>query len=242
MSKGGKLIIEASNSYLDEAYCRTHDDVEPGQYLLIAVSDTGSGMSKEVLERAFEPFYTTKVPGQGTGLGLSQVYGFVRQSGGHIILYSEPGQGTTAKMYLRRFYGEAPAPRKGRSAAPRGNRGECILLVEDDSDVINHIAETLSSLGYEVLEADDSSAALRIVDADRTIALLLTDVVLPRMNGRELADEVRKRNSAIKVLYMTGYSRNAVVHHGRLDQGADLMQKPIASAQLAAMVRKVLDA
>jgi CheY-like chemotaxis protein len=194
-----------------------------------------------VLERAFEPFYTTKPSGQGTGLGLSQVYGFVKQSGGHINLYSEVGHGTTAKIYLRRYYGDAPAPGTSNPASPRANAGECILLVEDDSDVRRYIAETLGGLGYNVLEAKDAKHALQLVQSDASVALLLTDVVMPEMNGRQLAERAKAIKPALKIIFMTGYSRNAIVHQGRLDPGVELIQKPIASGQLAATVRKVLD-
>ena len=241
MPNGGKLTIEASNTYLDEAYCRTHGEVGPGQYVLISVSDTGAGMSREVLERAFEPFYTTKPSGQGTGLGLSQVYGFVKQSGGHISLYSEIGHGTTAKIYLRRYYGDAPAPRTSDQPSPRAHSGECILLVEDDAEVRRYIAETLGGLGYKVLEADHAKQALQQLQSAASVALLLTDVVMPEMNGRRLAEEARTVKPDLKIIFMTGYSRNAIVHQGRLDPGVDLIQKPIASEQLAAIVRKVLD-
>lgn len=241
MPNGGKLTIEAGNSYLDDAYCRSHGDIEAGQYVLISVSDTGEGMRKEVLERAFEPFYTTKQSGQGTGLGLSQVYGFVKQSGGHVNLYSEVGHGTTVRIYLRRYYGDAPAPKKEQTVSPRANTGECILLVEDDPDVRSYVAETLGGLGYDVLEAGNGSEALRLLRSHPTIALLLTDVVLPGINGRQLAEEAVVLKPGLKVAFMTGYSRNAIMHQGRLDPDVDLIQKPIASDQLAMMVRKALD-
>ncbi|HTO65033.1 MAG TPA: ATP-binding protein [Bradyrhizobium sp.] len=241
MPNGGKLTIEASNTYLDEAYCRTHGEVGPGQYVLISVSDTGAGMSREVLERAFEPFYTTKPSGQGTGLGLSQVYGFVKQSGGHVSLYSEVGHGTTVKIYLRRYYGNAPAPRTSDQPSPRAHSGECILLVEDDAEVRRYIAETLRGLGYSVLEAADAKQALQQLQSVASVALLLTDVVMPEMNGRRLAEEAGAVKPSLKIIFMTGYSRNAIVHQGRLDPGVELIQKPIASDQLAATVRRVLD-
>jgi signal transduction histidine kinase/CheY-like chemotaxis protein len=241
MPSGGKLTIEASNTYLDETYCRMHGEIEPGQYVLISVSDTGAGMSRDVLERAFEPFYTTKPSGQGTGLGLSQVYGFVKQSGGHINLYSEIGHGTTAKIYLRRYYGDAPAPKGGDPASPRAKSGECILLVEDDADVRSYIAETLGGLGYNVLEARDAKHALLLLRSAPPVALLLTDVVMPEINGRQLAEQAKAMKPDLKVVFMTGYSRNAIVHQGRLDPGVELIQKPIASDLLAATMRKVLD-
>jgi signal transduction histidine kinase/CheY-like chemotaxis protein len=241
MTEGGKLTIETSNSYLDDAYCRRHPDVQPGQYVLIAVSDTGAGMPKEVIERAFEPFFTTKDSGQGTGLGLSQVYGFVKQSGGHVKIYSESGEGTSVKMYLPRFTGEIPRSRDDKSEPRRGRAGECVLVVEDDADVRSYVVETLGTLGYDVLEASGADDALGLIDRHKTISLLLTDVVMPGMNGRKLADEARQRNPALKVLYMTGYSRNAIVHQGRLDPGVALIQKPLTSEVLATAVRNALD-
>jgi two-component system, NtrC family, sensor kinase len=241
MPDGGKLTIETSNSYLDEAYSRQYAEVIPGQYVLIAVSDTGVGMPKEVIERAFEPFFTTKDSGQGTGLGLSQVYGFVKQSGGHVKIYSERGEGTTVKMYLRRFAGEASPERQSKVEPERGRSGECVLVVEDDADVRSYVVETLRSLGYDVLEASGGADALRLIERHKTISLLLTDVVMPGKNGRKLAEEARQRSPALKVLYMTGYSRNAIVHQGRLDADVDLIQKPLTREPLATAVRKILD-
>jgi two-component system NtrC family sensor kinase len=242
MPEGGKLTIEASNSYLDEAYCARHADIQPGQYVQLAVTDTGSGMSKDVVDRAFEPFFTTKASGHGTGLGLSQVYGFVKQSGGHVKIYSEVGEGSTVKIYLRRFIGKAAAPEEPRREKAPGRSGECILVVEDDADVRTYVTETLASLGYDVLDAGGGDDALRLMDQYKGIALLLTDVVMPGMNGRKLAEAARARRPGIKVLFMTGYSRNAIVHQGRLDPGVDLIQKPLSSDQLAATVRRILDA
>ena len=241
MPEGGKLTIEASNSYLDEAYCTRHTDIQPGQYVQLAVTDTGSGMSKDVVDRAFEPFFTTKASGHGTGLGLSQVYGFVKQSGGHVKIYSEVGEGSTVKIYLRRFAGKATAPEEPRPEKAPGRSGECILVVEDDADVRTYVTETLASLGYDVLDAGGGDDALRLMDQHQAIVLLLTDVVMPGMNGRKLAEAARARRPGIKVLFMTGYSRNAIVHQGRLDHGVDLIQKPLSSDQLAATVRRILD-
>ena len=242
MPEGGKLTIEASNSYLDDSYCRQNADVQPGQYVQIAVTDTGSGMGKDVIERAFEPFFTTKESGQGTGLGLSQVYGFVKQSGGHVKIYSEAGEGTTIKIYLPRFFGRASAAEEKAAAPRRGRSGESVLVVEDDSDVRDYVVETLASLGYKVFEAGEAENALRLLDENPSVHLLLTDVVMPGMNGRKLAEEARLRRPDLKILYMTGYSRNAIMHQGRLDNGVDLLQKPISSEQLASAVRKMLDA
>jgi two-component system NtrC family sensor kinase len=241
MPSGGKLTVEAGNSYLDEAYCRRHADVRPGQYVQISVTDTGVGMSDEVLQRAFEPFYTTKLAGHGTGLGLSQVYGFVKQSGGHVKIYSEVGEGSTVKIYLPRFHGDASVREQPVSDTNRGQTGECILVVEDDADVRSYVVDTLGGLGYDVLEAKSGEDALQLMTEYKGIGLLLTDVVMPGMNGRKLAEEARQRRPDLKVLYMTGYSRNAIVHQGRLDPGVDLIQKPLSSELLSAMVRKVLD-
>lgn len=242
MPNGGKLTIETSNSYLDEAYCRQHDEVQPGQYVLIGVTDTGSGMTKGVIDHAFEPFYTTKRSGQGTGLGLSQVYGFVKQSGGHVKIYSEVGEGTTIKIYLPRFVGNIAAQEESKREPNRGRSGECVLVVEDDADVRAYVAEALGGFGYDVLEAGSGEDALRLMNEYKGIGLLLTDVVMPGMNGRKLAEEARQRQPSLKVLFMTGYSRNAIVHQGRLDPGVDLIQKPLTSEQLATTVRMILDA
>jgi two-component system NtrC family sensor kinase len=242
MPGGGKLTVEASNAYLDEAYCRRHDGLKPGQYVQIAVTDTGTGMTKQVLDHAFEPFFTTKPSGQGTGLGLSQVYGFVKQSGGHVQIYSEVGEGTTIKVYLPRLM-SAPLPQVDIALEPkRGQAGECILVVEDDADVRTYVVETLDGLGYEVLEAADGDEALRLIDKHKSIDVLLTDVVMPGMNGRNLAEEALRREPRLKVLFMTGYSRNAIVHQGRLDPGVALLQKPLTSEQLTSAIRHLLDA
>jgi signal transduction histidine kinase len=242
MPNGGKLTIETANVQLNEEYCRRHAEVKPGPYVQIAVTDTGTGMSRQVLERAFEPFFTTKVAGQGTGLGLSQVFGFVKQSGGHITIYSELGEGTTVKIYLPRLFAElreeAPAEREAPGAVP----GERVLVVEDDEEVRVYIADLLRGLRYQVIEAADATSALAQLErGNGRIDLLLTDVVLPGMNGRRLADEVVSRANGIKVLFMTGYSRNAIVHHGRLDPRVEMIQKPFTEAALAARIRDLLD-
>jgi CheY-like chemotaxis protein len=241
MPDGGKLTIETGNAYLDDAYCRQYPDVRPGQYVQVCVTDTGAGMTRPIIDRAFEPFFTTKQAGQGTGLGLSQVYGFVKQSGGHVKIYSEAGEGTTIKMYLPRYAGQASPSADPKSEPRRGQPGECVLVVEDDADVRAYVVETLRGLGYDVLEAAGAQEALALMDRHQSISLLLTDVVMPGQNGRKLADAARQRQASLKVLYMTGYSRNAIVHQGRLDLGVELLQKPLTSEQLAATVRKVLD-
>ena len=243
MAMGGKLTLETANAYLDEDYADAHEDVRPGQYVLIAVSDTGSGMSREVAEKAFEPFFTTKEIGQGTGLGLPQVYGFVKQSGGHVKIYSEPGEGTTIKLYLPRLTTaetESASRHEPASATPN-SAGEIILIVEDDADVRSFSAEILGALGYRVVEAAEGAAALRLIDNEPEIRLLFTDVGLPGgLNGRQLADEAVRRRPGLKVLFTTGYARNAIVHQGRLDPGVELIVKPFTAASLGAKVRQVL--
>lgn len=241
MPEGGKLTIETSNAYLDEEYCRHHDGVAPGQYILIAVSDSGAGMATETIDRAFEPFFTTKEAGKGTGLGLSQVYGFMKQSEGHVKIYSEPGEGTTIKLYLPRRDGDEVAISAEDSEGSDRGRGETILVVEDDDGVRQYAAEILRDLNYQVIEAKDSATALRLLDADKKFDLLLTDVVLPGKNGRELANEVEKRRPEVKIIFMTGYSRNAIVHHGRLDAGTELIPKPLLERVMARKIRQVLD-
>jgi nitrogen-specific signal transduction histidine kinase/CheY-like chemotaxis protein len=240
MPEGGKLTIETGNAYLDEAYCREHEGIVPGQYVLIAVSDSGAGMSTETIDRAFEPFFTTKEAGKGTGLGLSQVYGFMKQSGGHVKIYSEPGEGTTIKLYLPRREGdEIVASGDDDLNAERGG-GETILIVEDDDGVRQYASEILRDLNYQVIEAKDSASALRLLDADKKFDLLLTDVVLPGKNGRELANEVERRRPGTKIIFMTGYSRNAIVHQGRLDPGIELIPKPLTERVLARKIRQLL--
>jgi signal transduction histidine kinase len=243
MSDGGKLTIETSNAYLDDDYCRRNVEVHPGQYVLITVTDTGRGMAKNVLDHAFEPFFTTKVAGQGTGLGLSQVYGFVKQSGGHVKIYSEVNEGTTVRIYLPRLLRTKPEDDSDTVAIAGGHFGETVFVVEDDPDVRSYVAETLSELKYNVMQTADAEAAIKIVaEQDTAIDLLLTDVILHGQNGRQLADELKKLRPGLKVLFMTGYSRNAIVHQGRLDAGVDLIQKPLTRAVLAAKVRDLLDA
>src|SRR5499427_5269293 len=240
MPEGGKLTVETSNAYLDEEYCREHEGIVPGQYILVAVSDSGAGMSAETIDRAFEPFFTTKEAGKGTGLGLSQVYGFMKQSGGHVKIYSEPGEGTTVKLYLPRREGDEVVVSGDDDLNAERGGNETILIVEDDDGVRQYASEILRDLNYQVIEAKDSATALRLLDADKQFDLLLTDVVLPGKNGRELADEVERRRPGTKVIFMTGYSRNAIVHHGRLDPGTELIQKPLIERVLARKIRQLL--
>jgi two-component system NtrC family sensor kinase len=242
MPNGGKLTIETSNAYLDDEYCRHHVGVHPGQYILIAVSDNGTGMSMETIDKAFEPFFTTKETGKGTGLGLSQVYGFTKQSNGHIKIYSELGEGTTIKLYLPRYHGDEEAASPVEPGGLAKGQGETILIVEDDEGVRQYAAEILRDLNYKIIEAKDAASAIRLLDADKKFDLLLTDVVLPGKNGRELAEEVERRRPGIKIIFMTGYSRNAIVHQGRLDSGIELISKPLIEGVLARRIRQVLDA
>ncbi len=241
MANGGRLTIETANTYLDERYCAGQVDVKPGQYVQIAVTDTGDGMSKEVIDRAFEPFFTTKIVGQGTGLGLSQVYGFVKQSGGHVRIYSEPGEGTTVKIYLPRQF-DAGAVEVETSEEPADGVGETILVVEDDQDVREYVVELVRTLNYRVLSAADADGALAILDKRaEPVDFLLTDVVLPGINGRQLAEQVQARFPGMKILFMTGYSRNAIIHHGRLDPGVEMIQKPFTKDAIALRIRDLLD-
>jgi PAS domain S-box-containing protein len=243
MPDGGKLTIETANSHLDEAYARLHDEVQAGQYVGIFVSDTGVGMSAEIVAQAFEPFFTTKDIGQGTGLGLSQVYGFIKQSGGHVKIYSEVGQGTTAKLYLPRYHGTETAHGGGEETRelPRG-RAETVLVVEDDPDVRDYTIEIVTDLGYTVLSAGDGASALRLLDSHRGVSLLFTDVGLPGgMNGRQLAEQALRRQPRLKILYTTGYARNAIVHQGRLDSGVEIVFKPFTYSDVATKIRRVLD-
>jgi PAS domain S-box-containing protein len=242
MPTGGKLTLEAANVFLDEEYTRNNPEASTGQYVVICVSDTGHGMSRDVLSRAFEPFFTTKEIGHGTGLGLSQVYGFVKQSGGHIKIYSEEGQGTTVKIYLRRLAKVATDEEaEVAEASGEGEKGETILVVEDDADLRAYISDVLRELNYRVLSAPDPQAALAVLKQENRIDLLLTDIVMPGQNGSELADAAHTLRPGLPVVFMTGYSRNAVVHHGRLDRRVELLQKPITQAELAMRVRNVLD-
>ena len=243
MTSGGKLTIETQNTFLDESYAVTDAEVRPGQYVVISVSDTGSGMSKSTLARAFEPFYTTKELGRGTGLGLSMVYGFVKQSGGHVTIYSEEGEGTTVKLYFPRHLSSAETlgEEGNEPEYPAASEDEVVLVVEDNPEVRAFSVMSLSELGYRVLQAADAEAALSILRSDQRLDLLFTDVVLPGRTGKVLADQSAIARPGLKVLFTTGYSRNAIVHHGRLDAGVRLLQKPFTFDQLASRVREVLD-
>jgi signal transduction histidine kinase/CheY-like chemotaxis protein len=242
MPDGGKLTIETANAYLDDAYCRQNPEVEPGQFVLLAVTDTGTGMSPDVAARVFDPFFTTKPTGKGTGLGLSQVYGFVKQSHGHIKIYSEIGAGTTVKIYLPRLTGIVTAVKPAAAEPLRtGDRSEIILVVEDDTPMRRLACEALHELGYTVFDSENAANALAILDREPAVKLLFTDVVMPDVNGKKLADEALRRRPGLKVLFTTGYTANAVVHGGVLDAGVNLISKPFTLDQLAAKVRTVLD-
>jgi PAS domain S-box-containing protein len=245
MPNGGRLTIETANAHLDEAYVGDLSEiVAPGQYVLIATSDTGTGMDGATIQRAFEPFFTTKPIGQGTGLGLSQVYGFIRQSAGHIKIYSELGEGTTVKLYLPRYRGADPEERTAvKHHLPVAIGDECILVVEDDEVLRGYATDILQELGYRVIAAANGSSALASLARHPEIQLLFTDVVMPGgLNGRQLADQARAGKPGLKVLFTTGYTRNAIVHHGRLDADIDLITKPYSFEQLAAKIRACLDA
>jgi PAS domain S-box-containing protein len=244
MPDGGRMTIETANCYLDQSYVGAlAEPVDPGQYILIAVADTGAGIDQATVERVFEPFFTTKEVGKGTGLGLSQVYGFVRQSSGHVKIYSEPGEGTTVKIYLPRYLGaEDVADERDRSPdAARAIGAETVLVVEDDDELRAYTVETLSELGYRVMQASNGNAALEILDRGDDIDVLFTDVVMPGINGRQLADEAVRRRPGLKVLFTTGYTRNAIVHHGRLDPGVEMVGKPFSFDELGTRIRALLD-
>ena len=242
MPNGGKLTIETANSHLDEEYALAQG-IAAGQYVAICVTDTGEGMTTDVIDKVFEPFFTTKPTGQGSGLGLSQVYGFVKQSNGHVRIYSEPGAGTTVKVYLpRTMSAEASATPQTAQQIPQGSGDTVILVVEDDPNVRSLTVDMLRRLNYQVVAASDGVAALHTLDTRPDIALVFTDVGLPgRYNGRQLAEAAQQRRPGLKVLFTTGYARNAIIHHGRLDSGLDLIVKPFSYASLAFKVRAVLD-
>jgi CheY-like chemotaxis protein len=245
MPGGGKLTIETGNVYLDEAYASAHAEVTPGQYVMIAVTDTGCGMSQETIEKAFEPFFTTKEAGQGTGLGLSQVYGFIKQSSGHIKIYSEVAEGTTVKLYLPRtaVTDAEDAEVMKVQPQPAQSRSEMILIAEDNELLAASVASMLRDQGYSVLTAPNGAVALQLLDTNPDVRLLFTDVGLPGgMNGRQLADEARRRLPGLLVLFTTGYTRNAIIHQGRLDPGVELIGKPFTYAALTARIQRVLEA
>jgi nitrogen-specific signal transduction histidine kinase/CheY-like chemotaxis protein len=248
MPDGGCLTIETANTYLDDAYVRRFGDVEAGQYVVLCVTDTGTGIPEDILDQVFDPFFTTKRAGEGSGLGLAMVHGFVKQSGGHVRIYSEVGKGTTVKVYLPRFIGAEEAnatpagSAEGLSSIPRAKPNETILLVEDNAGVREYARDLLLELGYGVRDATSTEEALRLVAKKPQISLLFTDVILGDSNGRALADEIRQIYPHLPVLFTTGYTRNAIVHQGRLDPDVHLLNKPFTQQDLARKVRELLDA
>jgi signal transduction histidine kinase/CheY-like chemotaxis protein len=249
MPDGGRLTIETANIFLDDAYAARFGDVRSGQYVLLSVSDTGTGIPPELMDKVFEPFFTTKGHGEGSGLGLAMVHGFVKQSGGHVRLYSEVGHGTSVNMYLPRMHEEegaaVPAERTVASATATfaARPGEAVLIVEDNAGVRQYASDALADLGYRVYQASDAASAIAIAGGNARIDLLFSDVVLPGgMNGRELAARIAQRRPGIGLLFTTGYTRNAIVHQGRLDADVNLVSKPYTQRDLARKVREILDA
>lgn len=249
MPNGGKLTLETANTYLDQAYASRFGDVNQGQYVLISVADTGTGIVPDILEKVFEPFFTTKPSGQGTGLGLSMVHGFVKQSGGHVRIYSEVGHGTTVKLYLPRFDATRPAASHPAGSVDatlpvlRAERDQTVLVVEDNDGVRAYAEAILTDLGYTVREATNADDALAIVKSGAQIDLLFTDVVLPGgKSGRHLSEAVARLRPDLPVLFTTGYTPNAIVHHGRLDAGVHFVGKPYTQQELAGRIGKLLKA
>jgi signal transduction histidine kinase/ActR/RegA family two-component response regulator len=245
MTTGGKLTIECANVHLDRAYADRNEEVTPGQYVMIAVTDTGAGIPRDIVQRVFEPFFTTKPAGEGTGLGLSMVFGFVKQSGGHVKIYSEPGHGTTVKIYLPRLVGASADAEPAKQTLPspaRDTAGCVVLVVEDQPEVRSFTVQTLAELGYAVCEAQDGSAALRTLRTEPKISVLLTDVVLPNTDLRALVAEARRLHNRLRVIYTTGYTRNAIVHDGTLDPDVELLPKPFTATTLARKMREASEA
>jgi PAS domain S-box-containing protein len=241
MPDGGRLTIESANVRLDKAYTALHEDVQPGDYVAVSVSDTGIGMPPEVLEKAVDPFFTTKPVGEGTGLGLSVIYGFAKQSRGHLRIYSQVGQGTTVKLYLPRAQQNAVDPKPVAAETPRG-QGETILVVEDEATVRSIIADALQDLGYNVLTASDARLAIPVLQSTTKIDLLVSDVILPHVNGRKLAEMARASRPTLKVLFVSGYSENALVRGEFIDAGMDMLTKPFALDTLGAKVHAMINA
>lgn len=242
MPSGGKITIETRNVYLDETYAKEHFAVTPGYYVMLALSDTGIGMEEEIRQHIFEPFFTTKELGKGTGLGLSTVYGIIKQSGGSIWVYSEPGKGTTFKIYLPRVEESAEEYKRPVPSGDLSKGSETILLVEDDELVRKLARDVLETSGYRVLEAANGEAALAICEQNEdVIHLLLSDVVMPKLSGRDVANRLQSLHPEMRIVYMSGYANNAIVHHGVLDEGTWFIQKPFSPHELAQKVREVLD-
>jgi signal transduction histidine kinase/CheY-like chemotaxis protein len=242
MPQAGRLVLETANAILDEDYAATHQDVRPGAYVVLSVSDSGIGMPPEVLERVFEPFFTTKETSKGSGLGLSMVYGLVKQSGGHVTIYSEPGRGTTVRLYLPRIHAEAQTTLESPTIDTSfEGHGETILVVEDDVDVCLFAVKALHSLGYETCQAGDAKTALEILDTTPHIALLFTDIVLPGdMDGVHLATEAARRRPGLPILFTSGYTERILVSGGELAEGVEMLAKPYRKAELAGKLRTLL--
>jgi PAS domain S-box-containing protein len=243
MSEGGTLTIETANKWIDDRAARTHD-LPAGQYVSVCVTDTGTGMSPDVIAKAFDPFFTTKPLGEGTGLGLSMIYGFARQSGGQVRIYSEVGQGTTMCIYLPRHTGDDSVDEDVVLLAPSvpGGEGEVVLVIDDEPTIRMLIAEVLAESGYAVIEAPDGPAGLRVLESNARIDLLITDVGLPGgMNGRQVADAARMSRPDLKVLFITGYAENAIIGRGRLDHGMSVLTKPFQMEVLAGRIREIIE-
>jgi two-component system sensor histidine kinase EvgS len=238
----GRVFIETENIMLDRAYCADHLDFEPGRYVLLAVSDNGHGMDKEVVDKIFEPFFTTKASGKGSGLGLSTVYGIVKQNGGFINVYSEPGQGTSFKIFMRVHEGSVAEKTCMTAVDSPLGEGETILLVEDEQGLLSLGQRLLEKLKYDVLTAISPHEAMELAKKkSNKIHLLITDVVMPKMSGKDLAERIQALNPNIKVLFMSGYTANIIAHHGVLDQGVHFITKPFSIRSLSTKVRKILD-
>jgi CheY-like chemotaxis protein len=237
MPTGGSLIVETENRELDAEYADTHEGVTPGRYVVVSVSDTGQGMSREVQAKIFDPFFTTKERGKGTGLGLAMVFGIIKQLGGHIFVYSEPGRGTTFKIFLPVSQAAVEKPSElSLPPLPQGN--ETILVVDDEPSLKTLVTAILRPLGYTMLEAGSGAEAMEISDAfSERIDILLTDVIMPGMNGKELAEAITARRPETRVIYMSGYTDNAIAHHGVLDPGVVLIEKPITADKLTAVLK-----
>lgn len=239
MPQGGKLTVETSAVDLDEAYCKTHPEIASGPYVVIAVSDTGVGMTLELIEKAFDPFFTTKPLGQGTGLGLSMVYGFAKQSNGQVLIHSAPGEGTSVKIYLPAAEQVAIQPADHVQPSPQGV-GQTVLLVEDDPSVRLLIGEVLSELGYRAIEASDANAAIKVLKSNQAIDMMISDVGLPGMNGRQLAEIARECHPTVPILFVTGYAENAAIRAGFLGTNMMMISKPFQVEELAAKISEML--
>jgi CheY-like chemotaxis protein len=245
MPDGGKLMIETANMEMDATYAAANEDLDPGEFVVLAVTDTGFGMPSEISSRAFEPFFTTKDVGKGSGLGLSMIYGFAHQSKGHAKIYSEEGHGTTVRIFLPREDGRdsmAPLARASDEVEERTGQGEIILVVEDDKAVREFVVTILDGLNYRVLQAVDGAGALAILESEVAVDLLFTDVVIPGgMSGRQVADRARELRPGLKVVFTSGYTRNSVLQQGKLDDSAHFIAKPYRVDDLATKIRAVLD-